>query len=287
MVDRHAAERRHSLDADGARSRGHRAGGRPRTGWCRGPPAVRAGRDRAGGRGRRFGLDRWRRVGSQSHLRVTTGPLTEEASRHWVAVFQGGPRAFLDGASALIAARSRALHSSRIRVWCRAEPRCAAAPGSTSGRRGGGPPTTVADGGLPRARPRRWRRSGRALGARRTGRRPAADHDRPAGPGPARGIWAASCCGSGATNAALSSHASCSTCSAACGRSASSTSLARCCGSAGCPSRPAGPPPGQQRSATTSTSVGRAGASWSRSTASTTRGPSTSSATRCARTPSP
>jgi hypothetical protein len=45
---------------------------------------------------------RWRAVGRQSVV-THTGPLPLP-TRHWVAVFEAGPRAFLDGSSALVAA---------------------------------------------------------------------------------------------------------------------------------------------------------------------------------------
>jgi very-short-patch-repair endonuclease len=57
---------------------------------------------------------RWRRVGSQS-ISVTTGPLTREA-QEWAAVFEAGPRALLDGASALVASGLRSFTMSTIRV---------------------------------------------------------------------------------------------------------------------------------------------------------------------------
>jgi very-short-patch-repair endonuclease len=57
---------------------------------------------------------RWRTVGDQA-VCLHTGPLTDEA-RHWAAVFQGGPRAHLDGASALIAAGLKRFQVERIRV---------------------------------------------------------------------------------------------------------------------------------------------------------------------------
>jgi very-short-patch-repair endonuclease len=57
---------------------------------------------------------RWRRVGSQS-IALTTGPLTREA-QEWAAVFEAGPRAFLDGASALMASGLRSFTESTIRV---------------------------------------------------------------------------------------------------------------------------------------------------------------------------
>lgn len=57
---------------------------------------------------------RWRRTGSQT-LSVVTGPLTQPAT-HWVAVLEGGPRAFLDGASSLVAGGLRKFHTDSIRV---------------------------------------------------------------------------------------------------------------------------------------------------------------------------
>jgi very-short-patch-repair endonuclease len=58
--------------------------------------------------------DRWRRVGRQA-IAVHRGPLTVEAM-HWVAVLEAGPRAYLDGASSLIAAGLRHFEVDRIRV---------------------------------------------------------------------------------------------------------------------------------------------------------------------------
>jgi hypothetical protein len=57
---------------------------------------------------------RWQAVGAHS-LCVTTGPLTEEA-RVWTAVLEAGPRAYLDGESALVMAGLRNYEPSRIRV---------------------------------------------------------------------------------------------------------------------------------------------------------------------------
>lgn len=57
---------------------------------------------------------RWRRVGSQS-ISLTTGPLTR-AAQQWAAVFEAGPRAFLDGSSALVASGLRNFDESAIRV---------------------------------------------------------------------------------------------------------------------------------------------------------------------------
>lgn len=57
---------------------------------------------------------RWRRVGDQS-VAVHTGPLAPEGHR-WAAVFQGGPRAMLDGTSALEVAGLERYSSTRVRV---------------------------------------------------------------------------------------------------------------------------------------------------------------------------
>jgi very-short-patch-repair endonuclease len=57
---------------------------------------------------------RWQRVGRQS-IAVYTGPLTD-ASRDWAAVFEAGPRGFLDGASALRTSGLKKFEVDRIRV---------------------------------------------------------------------------------------------------------------------------------------------------------------------------
>lgn len=57
---------------------------------------------------------RWRRIGDQS-ICVHTGPLSPVGD-WWAAVFQGGPRAFLDGASALEAAGLEQYSSLKVRV---------------------------------------------------------------------------------------------------------------------------------------------------------------------------
>lgn len=57
---------------------------------------------------------RWQRIGDQS-VCVHTGPLSQRA-RHWAALFQGGPRAQLDGASALIESGLARFEVERIRV---------------------------------------------------------------------------------------------------------------------------------------------------------------------------
>lgn len=57
---------------------------------------------------------RWARVGTQS-ICTHRGPLTQRA-QHWAAVFEAGPRAHLDGASALVEAGLTDFHVDRIRV---------------------------------------------------------------------------------------------------------------------------------------------------------------------------
>jgi very-short-patch-repair endonuclease len=58
--------------------------------------------------------DRWARVGRQT-VCVHRGPLNQDAL-HWRAVFEAGPRAYLDGGSSLIAAGLRNFTMERIRV---------------------------------------------------------------------------------------------------------------------------------------------------------------------------
>jgi very-short-patch-repair endonuclease len=57
---------------------------------------------------------RWRRIGSQT-VAVATGQLAADA-RFWAAVFEAGPRAQLDGESALIASGLTGYRSDSIRV---------------------------------------------------------------------------------------------------------------------------------------------------------------------------
>jgi len=57
---------------------------------------------------------RWQLIGRHC-LALHTGPL-DETSHLWAAVLEGGPRAFLDGESALIAAGLRNYTTERIRV---------------------------------------------------------------------------------------------------------------------------------------------------------------------------
>lgn len=58
--------------------------------------------------------ERWQRLGDQA-LCLHNGPVTNE-QHQWAAVFQGGPRAKLDGASALIAGGLERYTIDRIRV---------------------------------------------------------------------------------------------------------------------------------------------------------------------------
>ena len=59
-------------------------------------------------------MRRWQLIGDQS-VCLHNGPIEDEG-HHWAAVFQGGPRAQLDGASALIAAGLERFTVERIRV---------------------------------------------------------------------------------------------------------------------------------------------------------------------------
>ena len=59
-------------------------------------------------------MRRWQLIGDQS-VCLHNGPIEDEG-HHWAAVFQGGPRARLDGASALIAAGLERFTVKRIRV---------------------------------------------------------------------------------------------------------------------------------------------------------------------------
>src|SRR3954453_22444075 len=57
---------------------------------------------------------RWRRVGCHA-IAVHCGPIPPEA-RWWAAVLEGGPSAYLDGASALVASGLRNFAAEKIRV---------------------------------------------------------------------------------------------------------------------------------------------------------------------------
>ncbi len=94
---------------------------------------------------------RWRRSGSQS-VAIHTGPLSEEG-RRWAAVFEAGPRAFLDGDSALVAGGLTGWSSDVLRI---------SVPRGVKPRRGKGinvrqtrrwAADDVAPSGIPRSRP--------------------------------------------------------------------------------------------------------------------------------------
>lgn len=57
---------------------------------------------------------RWQLIGDQSIV-LHTGPVSD-AGLQWAAVFQGGPRAHLDGASALVASGLQRFEVKRVRV---------------------------------------------------------------------------------------------------------------------------------------------------------------------------
>src|SRR4051794_3968580 len=57
---------------------------------------------------------RWQLIGDQVVV-LHNGPVTLQGMR-WAAVFQGGPRAHLDGASALVAGGLRRFETAKIRV---------------------------------------------------------------------------------------------------------------------------------------------------------------------------
>lgn len=57
---------------------------------------------------------RWQRLSDQA-IALHTGPVLADGM-HWAAVFQGGPRAHLDGASALVASGLQRFEVDRIRV---------------------------------------------------------------------------------------------------------------------------------------------------------------------------
>lgn len=94
---------------------------------------------------------RWRRVGSQS-LALRTGPLSEHG-KAWAAVFEAGPRAMVDGASALILSGLRHFDCDALRI---------SVPRGVKPRRGRGlnvrqtrrlNPGDRAETGVPRTRP--------------------------------------------------------------------------------------------------------------------------------------
>jgi very-short-patch-repair endonuclease len=107
---------------------------------------VTRGRVRANVRARR-----WRRIGTQS-ISLTTGPLSRPA-QEWAAVFEAGPRAFLDGASALIASGLRHFTEPTIRVSVPRGARVRRSPGLDIRQTRRWRPDDVTAAGVPRARP--------------------------------------------------------------------------------------------------------------------------------------
>jgi very-short-patch-repair endonuclease len=94
---------------------------------------------------------RWRRVGSQC-VSMTTGPLTRE-QQLWAAVFEAGPRSFLDGAAGLEAAGLQRFTTDRIRVSVPRGARVRRARGLDIRQTRRWHPDDVVGVGLPRARP--------------------------------------------------------------------------------------------------------------------------------------
>jgi very-short-patch-repair endonuclease len=94
---------------------------------------------------------RWRRVGSQS-ICLVTGPLTRSA-QEWAAVFEAGPRAFLDGTSALIASGLTGYREDAVRVSVPRGARVRRARGLDIRQTRRWSPDDVAGSGVPRSRP--------------------------------------------------------------------------------------------------------------------------------------
>lgn len=94
---------------------------------------------------------RWRRVHSQV-VAVHTGPLSD-LGRMWAAVLEGGPQAYLDGASALIASGLTGFTWDVIRVSVPMAARARAASGLQVVRTRRYDPRVIAPTGVPRARP--------------------------------------------------------------------------------------------------------------------------------------
>lgn len=94
---------------------------------------------------------RWQRVHSQV-VATHTGQLSE-LSMLWAAVLEGGPQAYLDGASALIAEGMTGFTSDTICVSVPLEARSRSARGVLIRRTRRHDPDTVVRSGVPRARP--------------------------------------------------------------------------------------------------------------------------------------
>ncbi|MDR7252544.1 very-short-patch-repair endonuclease [Nocardioides sp. BE266] len=94
---------------------------------------------------------RWRRVHTQV-VAVHTGPLSDLGSQ-WAAVLEGGPQAYLDGASALIAEGLTGFTCDVMRVSVPMAARSRSAPGLRVVRTRRYAPGAVVRTGVPRARP--------------------------------------------------------------------------------------------------------------------------------------
>ncbi len=94
---------------------------------------------------------RWRREHSQV-VAVHTGPLSD-LGRRWAAVLEGGPQAYLDGASALVASGLTGFTGDVIRVSVPMAARARSAPGLRVVRTRRYDPSAVVPTGVPRARP--------------------------------------------------------------------------------------------------------------------------------------
>jgi very-short-patch-repair endonuclease len=94
---------------------------------------------------------RWSCVGDQA-VCLHTGPLSE-VGRRWAAVIQGGPRAHLDGASALAAAGLERFTEERIRVTVPRGARVRRTPLFDIRQTRRWSPTDVVPAGIPRSRP--------------------------------------------------------------------------------------------------------------------------------------
>ncbi|RYC09564.1 hypothetical protein [Nocardioides zhouii] len=94
---------------------------------------------------------RWRRVHSQV-VAVHTGPLSDIGAQ-WAAVLEGGPQAYLDGASALIAEGLTGFTWDAVRVSVPMASRARSAPGLLVVRTRRYDPRVVVPSGVPRARP--------------------------------------------------------------------------------------------------------------------------------------
>jgi hypothetical protein len=95
--------------------------------------------------------NRWRRVGTQA-LAVHTGPISSQGLG-WAAVFEAGPRACLDGASALIAGGLEHFSADRIRVSIPRGARVRRAAGLDIRQTRRWCPDDLVGNGVPRTRP--------------------------------------------------------------------------------------------------------------------------------------